>query len=274
MAVFELTHPVGGERSPLLVEVPHASTELPDDVRKSIAAPTQGLWRDADIYVDRLYARAPNFGASLLVAQYSRYVVDLNRAADDVDAQTVFDHPSPKHTQPRGVVWRLTTDGVPTLNRPMSHRDLLARLAKYYVPYHATIESELTAARERHGFGVVLAAHSMPSVGRAGHFDTGTRRADIVPGTRGRSSADPKLIDLVDEHFRAAGLSVVHDDPYKGGHTTGHYGRPKEHWHVVQVELNRALYVDESNGGIREKNFADLQTVLDALVQKMAAFRF
>jgi N-formylglutamate amidohydrolase len=111
----------------------------------------------------------------------------------------------------------------------------------------------------------------MPSRGRSLHVDAGVVRADIVPGTQGRTTADDRVIDLVDAHFREAGLSVRHDDPYKGGFTTQHYGRPRDRQHAIQIELNRALYVDEETFEPKPGNFESLQALLDALIQKLAA---
>jgi N-formylglutamate amidohydrolase len=96
----------------------------------------------------------------------------------------------------------------------------------------------------------------MPSVERPSARDAHPRgvsrdprvprtRADVVPGTRGRRSADARLIDAVEEHAVARGWTVRHDDPYAGGFTTQHYGRPGEGVHAVQVELARRLYLDE-----------------------------
>src|SRR5690606_29758211 len=129
---------------------------------------------------------APELGATLLVAKYSRYVVDLNRAEDDVDSSTVSDHPRANGAQPRGVVWRSTTDGRPILKGPLSYSQLLARLSRYYTPYHARLQLTLQEFRAQFGYALLLAAHSMPSTGRAGHRDPGAHRADIVPGTCGR----------------------------------------------------------------------------------------
>jgi N-formylglutamate amidohydrolase len=112
----------------------------------------------------------------------------------------------------------------------------------------------------------------MPSLGRSLHSDSGSRRADVVPGTQGRTTAADSAIDLVDAHFRDAGLTVRHDDPYRGGYTTTHYGRPAEGWHAVQIELNRALYVDEQTGVPKQGDFAELQALLDALVVKLVDF--
>lgn len=268
MDAFELTVPERGPTA-VLVEVPHGSIALPPALQAEITAPAECLWRDADLHVDRLYQRAPTRGATLLAAKYSRYVVDLNRAPNDVDAKTVPDHPSPRAHQPRGVVWRITTDGRPAISAPLTYAALGERLARFHAPYHAALEAQLERLRMRFGFAVLVAGHSMPSVGRAGHSDTGSRRADVVPGTRGRSTADPRVIDLVDSHFRAAGLSVSHDDPYQGGYTTQHYGRPRERWHAVQIELNRAIYMNEETGELRERDAARVRTLLDELVEKL-----
>ena len=116
---------------------------------------------------------------------------------------------------------------------------------------------------------MILAAHSMPSVARLAHGDAGQVRADVVPGTRGRTSAAPKYIDAVDAHARARGWSVAHDDPYKGGFTTQHYGRPRDHVHVVQVELARRLYMDEGTYRPIPGAFDDVRAWCRALVRRL-----
>jgi N-formylglutamate deformylase len=258
---------------PLLVEIPHAGLSVPEAIRHELLAPEDALMRDADIYVDRLYEHAPRSGATLLVAKLSRYVVDLNRARDDLDAATVSGHHASAGTQPRGVVWRATTDGRPVLLRPLGPVELRNRLEHYYVPYHKVLQLNLERLRDQFGYVILLAAHSMPSLGRSTHRDPGAQRADVVPGTCGRTSADPRVIDLVDMHFRSAGLRVRHDDPYKGGYTTSHYGRPVERCHAIQIELNRALYVDEQSFRIKQPEFDELQRLLDALVVSLAALK-
>ncbi|MET0386087.1 MAG: N-formylglutamate amidohydrolase [Polyangiales bacterium] len=268
MESFQLTLPPS-DPTPVLVEVPHAGTTVPEAVSDELVAPADALLRDADIYVDQLYANAPRLGAALLAARLSRYVVDLNRAQDDFDSATVSDQPSALGAQPRGVVWRATTDGRPLLKKPLSLGALRTRLANYYVPYHDALRQTLETLRAQFGFAILVAAHSMPSRGRSLQVDTGIRRADVVPGTRGRTSADARVIDLVDAHFRGAGLSVRHDDPYKGGFATTHYGRPDLRVHAIQIELNRALYVDEATFKKRDGDFERLQGVLDSLVGKL-----
>jgi len=264
----ELTHP-RTPPSPVLVEVPHSGLQVPPEVESEIDATPLSMLRDSDIYVDQLYQRAPENGATLLVSRVSRYVVDLNRGPDDVDSAAVPRHPKARHIPARGVVWRARTDGTPLLRAPLTVQQFTRRLELFYEPYHRTLREVAAQIREQHGRVVILAAHSMPSAGRRMLGGGAVRRADVVPGTRGRSTADGRIIDLIDSHFREAGLSVKHDDPYRGGWTTSSYGAPKRGQHAVQIELNRALYVDEKTSEIKPNDFAQLQTVLDRLVGKL-----
>lgn len=268
MDAFQFIAPEG-QRTPVLVEVPHAGLEIPPDVLEEVTAPRDGVLRDADIYVDRLYADAPKVGATLIAARMSRYVVDLNRADDDVDAQSVIGVGVSGGTHPRGVVWRMTTDGRTILRRPLTRTQLERRLDLYHRPYHLAVERALRELRDEFGFAILLAAHSMPSHGRVRRGGPSVRRADVVPGTRGRRTADPRAIDFVDAFFRGAGLSVRHDEPYRGGYSTGFYGRPDEGWHAIQIELNRALYVDQHTSEPLTEDFERLKALLTDFVREL-----
>lgn len=268
MSFVELTAPKT-TATPVLVEVPHSGLQVPPDVEPEIEATPLAVLRDSDIYVDQLYERAPDQGATLLVSRVSRYVVDLNRGPDEVDSAAVPRHPNARHIPARGVVWRARTDGTPLLRAPLTIDQFAKRIELYYKPYHQKLREVAARMREEHGHVVILAAHSMPSAGRRVFGGREVRRADIVPGTRGRSTADGRIIDLVDAHFRGAGLSVKHDDPYRGGWTTSSYGAPKRGQHAIQIELNRALYVNEQTSEIKKRDFAQLQEVLDQLVSKL-----
>jgi len=266
----ELTHPQTAP-SPVLVEVPHSGLQVPPEVESEIEATPLSVLRDSDIYVDQLYKRAPESGATLLVSRVSRYVVDLNRGPDEVDSAAVPRHPRARHIPARGVVWRAQTDGTPLLRTPLTVEQFGRRLQRFYDPYHEALRDMAAEIRKQHGRVLILAAHSMPSLGRRTLGGGRVRRADVVPGSRGRSTADGRIIDLVESHFRDAGLSVKHDDPYRGGWTTSSYGAPKRGQHAIQIELNRALYVDEASSEIKKPEFAQLQFVLDGLVGKLGA---
>ncbi len=242
-ASFTVIEPLGVE-SALVVEIPHAGLFVDGPALARLDAPARSLGRDADLYVDDLYTDAATVGATLLVSHVSRYVCDLNRSERDLDAETIEGAP-PHARATRGIIWRLTSDGHRVLASPLPAAEFERRLATYYRPYHQSLAALLERKRARFGFAVLLAAHSMPSVDRSASGDGQHARADVVPGTRGRTSASGTFIDCVDSHARRSGFSVKHDDPYQGGYTTQHYGRPDLNVHVVQVELARRLYMHE-----------------------------
>jgi len=247
-APFEVFEPTGAE-TPVVVEIPHAGLDLPAPFLEPLTAPARAIGRDADLYVDALYADAPAEGATVLVCRTSRYAVDVNRAETDVDGEVVEGARGDVALQ-HGLVWRTTSEGESALSRKLTRPELEERLELVWRPYHRMLASLVEQKRTRFGMAVVLAAHSMPSVERGGREKTREgplrARADVVPGTRGRRSAAPSLIDALEEHAVARGWSVRHDDPYAGGFTTQHYGRPADGVHVLQVELARRLYLDEA----------------------------
>jgi N-formylglutamate deformylase len=265
---FSVQDPTRNE-SPLLVEVPHAGLYVDPQSLSSLIAPARSLVRDADLYVDELYQDAPAEGATLLVAHVSRYVCDLNRSESDIDAATVDGGGG--RAAPHGLVWRTTTDDQPALGAPLPRSELARRLRDFYRPYHAKLSEILQRKRERFGYALLLCAHSMPSRGRAGHADPGRDRADVVPGTRGRTSAAESVIRTVDQLVTELGWTLAHDEPYKGGYSTGHYGRPEEGVHAVQVELARRLYMDEATLLKRQKDFERTQAFCRRLVARLGA---
>lgn len=269
-APFTVIEPAA-EETPLTVEIPHAGLFVDGPTLSRLAAPARAIGRDADLYVDELYADAPQHGATVLVSHVSRYVCDLNRSELDVDTESVEGAP-PHARATRGIIWRLTSEGARVLDAPLPRAELERRLDTYYRPYHQALAAVLERKRARFGFAVLLAAHSMPSVGRAGHGDVHAVRADVVPGTRGRTSAARVFIDQVDAHARAAGFTVAHDDPYQGGYTTQHYGRPDLHIHVVQVELARRLYMDEPTLS-KTPSFARLRAWCGSLAKTLGSTR-
>lgn len=270
-ASFELAPPRGAE-SPVVVEVPHAGLGLLDaEAMAFTLAPARSVARDADLYVDALFEEAPLEGASLIVARTSRYVLDLNRGEADFDHEAAEGGGSTP--LPRGLVWRRTTEGEPALAAPLPRAELERRLSIVYRPYHAALRALVDAKRARFGFAVLLCAHSMPSRGRRGHLDAGAARADIVPGSRGRTTAAGIFIDAVDAHAREFGFSVRHDEPYRGGFSTGHYGRPAEQVHAVQVEIGRQLYMDEETCVRDSRGFGKVRAFARSLVARLSAIR-
>lgn len=247
---FDRIDPTGPE-TPVIVEVPHAGLDISAAFLEPLVAPARAMARDADLYVDRLYADAPLEGATLLVARASRYAIDVNRSEADVDADVVEGGRADIRVH-HGLVWRTTSDGETALSRRLTRDELEERLDLVWRPYHRELASLIESKLARFGVALILAAHSMPSIERgpapAGRDarDMARHRADVVPGTRGRRSASARFIDATEACAVARGWSVRHDDPYAGGFTTQHYGRPADRVHVLQVELARRLYLNET----------------------------
>ncbi len=237
----------------------------------TLKIPTYCIGQDADLYVDQLYEDAPACGATVLVSRISRYVCDLNRSEADIDEGAVTGASRGSRPAPHGLVWRQSTDGQAALRQPLSWQEFERRRDTIYRPYHTRLRELLAAKVERFGVAVLLAAHSMPSSGRHGHVDTGARRADVVPGSRGRTTAASIVIRQPDELARKRGWSVAHDDPYRGGFATAHYGRPDQRVHAVQVELNRHLYMNEDTLQKLQGKFEATKTYCRELVQHLAA---
>ncbi len=263
---FTVREPEGRE-TPVVVEVPHAGLEVDAVALATLVAPARSLAADADLYVHELYADAPAEGATLLFSHVSRYVCDLNRGEQDVDALAA--ETGIGRSAPHGLVWRTTTEDVPALLRPIDRAELERRLRELYRPYHRTLRELLERKRQRFGYAVLLCAHSMPSRGRSGHSDPGCDRADVVPGSRGRTTAASAVIDTPELVARERGWTAVHDTPYRGGFSTGHYGRPDAGIHAVQVEIARRKYMDERTLAKKPNDFEATREFCRTLVARL-----
>jgi N-formylglutamate deformylase len=242
--------------SPLIVSFPHVGLEWPAELgpRPQVSFP-----RNADFAVDRLFPRAELHGAATLRARWSRLVVDLNRAADDVGPDLVPDHPAPRprdslsiatvagERRPirnRGVVWRSAVGNIPLLTT-LDYASLTQRIARYHAPYHRALELLIARRRQQFGFAIVLDAHSMP----------GTVPGELVLGTRAGRSCGPEVRALAVANlsgqtpalrsFAPWPLALAIDEPYQGGELAARFGQPELNVHVLQLEISRALYMDE-----------------------------
>lgn len=254
-----------GAETPLIVEVPHAGLAVDAESLAFCIAPGRAIGQDADLYVDELYQDATAAGASVLVAEMSRYVCDLNRNEADFDAETAVGGRA--DASAFGVIWRRTTEGYPALRSPLEASEVERRLSRFHRPYHRALAELIQEKRARFGTVILLCAHSMPSLGRGGES-----RADIVPGTRGRTSTATSVIACVERVCESFGHTWVHDQPYRGGFSTEHYGRPADGVHAIQVELARRLYMDESTLA-KSEGFSSCRKFCFELVRSLAALR-
>lgn len=269
MTPFRVVRPEPSKETAVVVEVPHAGVFVDPASLGFMVAPIRSIGRDADLLVDTIFDGACELGATLVVGHFSRFVIDLNRGPDDFDGLAV--EGGGQQNQPRGLIWRATTDGDALLARRLPVAELVRRRRIVYDPYHAALEQILDEKRKRFGFAIMICGHSMPSTGRRGHVDVGTGRADVVPGSRGRTTADARLIDAMEATALAGGFSVRHDAPYKGGFSTGHYGQPARGTHAVQIELARRLYMDEESLAAVDEGLERTRGLANSLIRAAGA---
>ena len=256
--------------SPLVFASPHSGAVYPHDLGARADVPELSLRSAEDAMVDRLAASGPHRGVPLIAARLGRAYVDLNRDPQELDPAVIegADAASARVAAGFGVIPRLTGDGRVIREHPLSRDEALARLAAAHQPYHEALKQLMHRARERFGFAVLVDWHSMPS--RAVGHAAGVRSPDVVLGDRHGSSCSAEVTRLLRAQFERAGWRVALNRPYAGGWSTQLWGRPHEGLHAVQVELNRALYLNE-NALTPGPHFAMTRKVIGRVVAAMAA---
>jgi N-formylglutamate deformylase len=268
-------HDARGTAIPLVLDSPHSGTRYPDDFDH---LPPRAVVRQAeDTHVADLYAAAPDFGATLIEALFPRAYIDPNRHVADIDSLLLAEAwpgpitPSRKTEQGIGLVWRLAHGGAPLYARKLTVAELRRRIDAYYEPYQRSLAAALD---ERHrAFGAVwhINCHSMPAVGDVMADDPGRARADFVLGDRDGTTCGPEFTALVAASLAGMGYAVAINDPYKGVELVRKHGRPAEHRHSLQIEVNRRLYMDEATLEVNP-GFASLRADLERLLQAVAVF--
>lgn len=222
---FDLQRPPGAAL-PIVVDSPHSGTRWCGAA--PIVAP-QRLHNAEDCFVDRLYAHAPQHGAVLLAANFSRACIDPNRALDDMD-EALLDAPWPGRCRPSektrlgiGLVWRLL-NGEPLYHARLTVDDVQRRIAECWQPYHDALRAELDLALTRFGARWHLDVHSMPD---DSYLQLGLPErplADFVLGNRDGRTADEATMGVIERSLRASGFSVARNDPVQGGRDRAHVG--------------------------------------------------
>ncbi|MFN7685889.1 MAG: N-formylglutamate amidohydrolase [Oligoflexia bacterium] len=259
----------------LIATIPHSGEWIPPEAFWLKSLSPSVLLMDVDRFVDRLFAPAlQEFKVANVVARAHRYAVDLNRTPDDIDAGTVQGAPLVEGTHTKGFHWAKTTQGQAILNAPLSMELHQKLIELYNDPFHLEISRLVNQARANDPKRQIfhLDCHSMPSQGTAAHADTGARRPDVVISDFEGKSSRPDFVALIVQAFTRAGLRVSINWPYKGGRITQRYGKPAQGHHTVQIELNRALYMNESTREAKPQEFASLQDTLRQVLGEVDAF--
>ena len=261
--------------TPLVFASPHSGRDYPEDMMAAAALDAQTIRRSEDAFVDDLICEAPKLGATVIAARYARAYIDLNREAFELDAG-MFEDELPEFARSRtarvaaglGAIARVVSEGQEIYARKLMFSEARGRIDGAHRPYHAALERLLAETQRAHGVAILIDWHSMPAAAaRAGGRD---RPCDFVLGDRFGAACAGLLTQRVERELEAMGYRVARNNPYAGGYTTEHYGRPARRIHALQIEINRGLYLDEASVSPHmgfERLKSDLNPVFAALAR-------
>jgi N-formylglutamate deformylase len=258
--------------APLVFDSPHSGSEYPEDFR--FCCSLDVLRTAEDTYVDELYAAAPEFGATLIGAVFPRSYLDPNRAADDLDSTYIEGlwptrlSPSHRTQAGLGLVRRVARPGIPIYDRKLTAAEIMARVQRYHIPYHRVLEEACDRVHRKFGTVWHVNCHSMPSQ-RSGK--KGGHCADFVLGDRDGTTCAPEFTAFVAGVLRGRGYTVRINEIYKGVEIVKRQGRPAANRHSLQVEVDRALYMDQKTLE-KTRGFARLQADITCLIEALSEF--
>lgn len=266
MKLFELREPIKTP-VPIIISVPHAGTWFPSEIKGHYKKKMRRHLDDTDWYVHKLYAFAPTLGISIIKANLSRWVIDLNRDPESV----------PLYND-----GRLITTIVPTSDffgnkiykasefEP-DQLEIARRLKSYYWPYYHKLETLIETRKQQFGKVLLWDAHSVR------HRVSTIQKdpfPDMILGNNDMKTADSDLITTALNGLRSGAFQVNHNTPFKGGHITRHFGKPANHVHALQLEMNKILYMDDNEITLNHQRADEVKKVLlktfEELIQLMA----
>ncbi len=239
---FDLVRPAQ-QHVPFIFASPHSGRLYPREFIANSGLSALSLRRSEDAFVDQLFNSVATLGAPMIAARFPRAYLDVNRAPTELDP-SIFDGPLTLPSEPAstrvhaglGVIPRIVRDGAEIYRQKLPAREAEERIARLYRPYHAALEKLIDETHKRFGTAILIDCHSMPSAAAV---------PDIVLGDRYGMSAAHALMRRAEREFEQRGFSVARNAPYAGGYTTHLHGRPMLGTHALQIEVNRALYLDE-----------------------------
>ncbi|HEY8268583.1 MAG TPA: N-formylglutamate amidohydrolase [Xanthobacteraceae bacterium] len=272
-AAFEVLEPTA-LAGPVVCNSPHSGCLYPSKFMALTRLDLPTLRRSEDSFVDELFADAVRLGVPLMRAHFPRAFLDVNREPYELDPR-MFDGRLPAFANTRslrvagglGTIARVVGDSREIYDRRLPVDEALRRIDLYYKPYHRGLRRLLLYAQKVYGHAVLVDCHSMPS--NANGRDE-RPRADVVLGDRYGTSCAPSVTDTIEESLRDLGYAVARNKPYAGGFITEHYGDPAAGFHAVQIEINRALYMDERSYA-RSSRFERVRLDLARMVGRLAS---
>lgn len=252
---------------PLVFDCPHAGRTYPADFDYS--CPQLLLERAEDRYMDKMLDWADKAQIPLLIADFPRTYIDVNRAEDELDPLMLSENWPGDTIETEmtlagiGLIRRMLTPAMPLSEQPLSIAQTRHRIEKYYQPYHARLAALINDCWQRHGHVLHINWHSMPS-----RFNNGQRMPDFVLGNRYGRSCAPDILEAGLNYLRREGFNVRVNDPYPGQEVVRRTGQPEQGRHAIQVEINKALYLDE-NKNMLNANHVKLRQTLSGLTDHM-----
>jgi N-formylglutamate deformylase len=251
---------------PFIFASPHSGAVYPPSFVEQSRLNLLGLRRSEDAFVDELFASVVAMGAPMIAAHFPRVFLDVNRSPAELDAAMFegrlsldVDRASPRVNAGLGVIPRIVRDGAEIYRGKLAPAEADERLARLFRPYHAALGRMVDETRARFGLAVVIDCHSMPSAAAT---------PDIVLGDRYGAAAAPAIMRASERAFERRGFSVVRNVPYAGGYTTELHGRPAYGTHALQIEINRALYLDEETV-VRRARFASVKSRITEALREL-----
>ncbi len=266
---------------PLVFDSPHSGTHYPEDFEYT--CDFKDLVQAEDKYVDELFEHVTRHGGVFLRALFPRSYIDVNRAIDDIDPNLLSEdwpfgaiNPSTRSDAGIGLIRRLAKPGIPVYDRPLTPEIIVRRIETYYRPYHKALEQLLNDTYYNFGQVWHINCHSMPSASAYPKHPValsaqGVKAADFVLGDRDGSSCSPEFTQAVRKYLESLGYSVTLNDPFKGVELVRRYAQPTRGRHSLQIEVNKALYMDEKNHQ-KTKNFDAVCADLEKLTGFIAAY--
>jgi N-formylglutamate amidohydrolase len=269
---FEIVEPPVW-RAPIIFNSPHSGTVYPAEFLNASRIDIAALRRSEDSFMDELIGGLADRGFPVMRVHFPRSYVDVNREPYELDPR-MFTGRLPSFANTRsmrvagglGTIPRVVGDGQEIYRERLNVDDALTRIESLYKPYHRALRRLINKAYQTFGTAILVDCHSMPSIGIAREEP---RRPDVVIGDRYGTSCAGLLTDVVEDTYHQLGYSIGRNKPYAGGFITEHYGNPASGLHAVQIELNRAIYMDERK---RERTArfdqiaADFTALADALI--------
>ena len=271
-APYHLAQP-NARTTSVIFASPHSGRDYPQAFLDATRLDAAEIRSSEDAFVDLLYGRAPEFGAPLLTASVPRAYLDLNRGSDEFDAALIsgvrrVSH-NPRVASGLGVIPRVVANGRSIYDCKLSLEEAHFRIANYWRPYHDALQTLIDENHRTFGRAILIDCHSMPHEALDNIATGGSPRPDVVLGDRFGASASTAIVEQIEAAFASRGLEVARNMPFAGAYIAQHYGRPSRRQHAVQIEIDRALYMDEVTLKPRA-DFDEFRTALTDVIAEIA----